>query len=215
MVDTFAQLSLVVGSAVDILLVIVVLLLALLGSAWSCARSYFEKGRLRGLEQATRETIRGAQSHFGGIRIPDKVQGSIVSIGAMVDARAKAAYEPPLWAFGDAVGDACWQNGYEAGIRQGAIPDGKIRIDLAPAELLQVTWLAHLGFQHMMPNYRGYEIHRFHGPEDAREGARSVALLECALPRPQRPFSDIRTQIESRERLIADWWVVGAERKFA
>ena len=205
------------GSVVDILLVFGALLVALLASGWSCARSYFEKGRLRGLEQATRETTRGAQSHFAtrDKQIPEKVSSSIASISAIIDARAQAAYEPPLWAFGAAVGEACWQKGYEAGILQGAIPDDKIRIDLAPAELQQVTWLAHLGFQHMMPNYRGFEIHRFSGPEDAREGARSVALLECAIPRPERPFGDIKTQILGREKLIADWWVVGSERKFA
>jgi hypothetical protein len=202
---------------VDILLVLLVLQLALMASAWSCAKSYFEKGRLRGLEQATQESVRGAQSHLAcrGKPVPDAVSASIASIGAMLDARAKEAYEPPLWAFGNALGEACWRNGYDAGVEQGAIPEGKIRIELAAAELLQVTWLAHLGFQHMMPNYRGFDVHRFSGSDDAHEGARSVALLECALPRRQRPFADIKTQICGREKLIADWWMVGAERRLA
>jgi hypothetical protein len=43
-------------------------------------------------------------------------------------------------------------------------------VDLSVNELLQLSWLAHLGFQHMMPNYRGFEVYRFSGEEDAAEG---------------------------------------------
>jgi hypothetical protein len=41
-----------------------ILLVAFVVAGWSCARSYFEKGRLRGMEEATREIVRGVSSHY-------------------------------------------------------------------------------------------------------------------------------------------------------
>jgi hypothetical protein len=71
---------------------------------------------------------------------------------------------------------------------------------------LQLSWLAHLGFQHMMPNYRGLEIHRFSGEEDACEGAKAVAKIEANIPAKERPFSDLSVQVKNRQKLICDWW---------
>ena len=58
----------------------------------------------------------------------------------------------------------------------------------------------------MMPNYRGIEIHRFSGEDDARDAARSVALLECAIPKTDRPFADVKTQMLARDSMISGWW---------
>lgn len=197
----------------DILLVIVILLAVLLVSVWSCARSYFEKGRLQGMKQAAREFTRGAQFHCATDKTkPDRIAASTEALRALVDSNDRAAYDPLLWAVGEAVGEACWRRGNEAGIHEGTVPAGRIRIDLPLGELLQISWLAHLGFLHMMPNYRGFEIHRFSGPEDAREGARSVAVLECALPVAERPFGDVRRQIQGREDLIAGWWAASVRQ---
>jgi hypothetical protein len=59
----------------DILGVIIVLLVLLLAAAWSSARSYFIKGRLAGMEEATLEIIRGVRSHYelAGQLPPDDV----------------------------------------------------------------------------------------------------------------------------------------------
>jgi hypothetical protein len=35
------------------------LLVALVAASWSCAKSYFETGRLQGMEEATREIVGG------------------------------------------------------------------------------------------------------------------------------------------------------------
>ena len=48
----------------DILAVILVLLVTLLFATWSAARSYFRKGRLAGLQEATREIIRVIGSQY-------------------------------------------------------------------------------------------------------------------------------------------------------
>jgi hypothetical protein len=115
-------------------------------------------------------------------------------------------YHAQLWIVGDAIGDACWRKGHAAGIRRKAPAEGKIRADFSLNELLQLSWLAHLGFQYMMPNYRGFEIHRFSGKEDALEGAIAIGKIEGAIPAKMRPFTDLGVQLKNRQKLINDWW---------
>jgi hypothetical protein len=115
-------------------------------------------------------------------------------------------YHAALWVLGDAIGEACWLQGHTAGMRRKAPAEGKIRIDLSPTELLQLSWLAQLGFRHMMPNYRGFEIHRFSGEADAREGALAISRIESAVPAKDRPFADLVVQLRDRQKMISDWW---------
>jgi hypothetical protein len=58
----------------------------------------------------------------------------------------------------------------------------------------------------MMPNYRGFEVHRFSGEADAREGAAAVGKIEGVIPAKERPFGDLSVQFKSRQKLIGDWW---------
>jgi hypothetical protein len=115
-------------------------------------------------------------------------------------------YHAQLWVVGDAIGQACWLKGHASGIRRKAPAKGQIRVDLSLNELLQLSWLAHLGFQHMMPNFRGFEIHRFSGQDDAQEGARAVGKIESVIPANKLPFADFSVQLKDRQRLISDWW---------
>jgi hypothetical protein len=117
-------------------------------------------------------------------------------------------YHAQLWVLGDAMAEACWIKGHAAGVRRKAPAPGKVRVDFSLNELLQLSWLAQLGFQHMMPNYRGFEIHRFSGPDDAREGASAVGKIESAIPAKERPFTDLSAQVKTRQKLIGDWWQV-------
>ena len=102
--------------------------------------------------------------------------------------------------------------GHAAGIRRKAPGEGKIRVDLSLNELLQLSWLANLGFRHMMPNFRGFEIHRFSGAEDAQEGAKAVSRIEGVIPAKERPFADLSVQFKNRQKLICDWWQTGPDR---
>jgi hypothetical protein len=199
--------------AVDILFILGVLLIAFVVAAWSCARSYFEKGRLRGMEEATREIVRGISSHYEVEgQIPECVGKALKQTKAVSGRGPKTGrgvtdpYHAQLWVVGDAIGDACWLKGHAAGMRRKTPAEGKIRVDLSLNELLQLSWLAHLGFQYMMPNYRGFEIHRFSGEEDAREGAIAISKVEGAIPARIRPFADLAVQLKNRQKLISDWW---------
>ena len=69
----------------DILLILGGLLMAFVVASWSCANSYFEKGRLRGMEEATREIVRGLSSHYEleGQTIPECVAKAVKGIKAV------------------------------------------------------------------------------------------------------------------------------------
>ena len=164
------------------------------------------------MEEATRELIRGIGSHceLEGRVAPGRVATALKALKAASGKHRKKGsvdpYHAQLWVVGDAIGEACWVKGHGAGVRRKAPAEGKIRTDLSLNEILQLSWLARLGFQHMMPNYRGFEIHRFSGEEDAWEAAKAVAKIEATIPTEERPFADLSVQYKSRQKLIWDWW---------
>jgi hypothetical protein len=207
---------------VELLIILGGLILLLCFAAFSCARSYFQHGRLRGMEEAIRELVRGIYVHCGsGGQPPDAVATALQKVKAVADKSWRPnnvliqRHHAELWNLGDAIGEACWLKGHESGVRRKAPAEGKIRVDFSLNELLQLSWLAHLGFQHMMPNYRDFEIHRFSGEEDAKEGATAVSRIEAAIPTKDRPFVDLLTQNERRQALISDWWQETPSRSVA
>jgi hypothetical protein len=202
-----------------ILVVIIALLVLLFASTWSSARSYFAKGRLAGMEEATREIIRGINSHYedAGQAQPDHVMKAVDAVKTFASGASFEKnilrYHARLWIFGDAVGAACWRKGYDACKQQMTPRVDKIRVELSMRELLHLTSLAHLGFKKMMPNDRGIEMHRFGDEDDAREGTRAIDRLEQAIPVKQSPFDDPLAQSAGRQELIENWW--SSERKRA
>ena len=199
----------------EVLVVLGGLLALLLVLAMSSARSYFEKGRREGMEEAIREMARGMTSHcqLEGGGLPVAVEKAISALKAVSVSdrrrstkRWREAYHGQLWILGDAIGEACWLKGHGAGVRRKAPATGQIRVDLSVNELLQLGWLAHFGFQHMMPNYRSFEIYRFGGEEDAQEGARAIGKIEAVIPAKARPLADLTVTYKARQKLILDWW---------
>jgi hypothetical protein len=192
----------------DILAVIVALLFLWLAATWSSARSYLAKGRLAGMEEATREIIRGVRSHFdvAGQDLPENVSKAVEAVNSF--ARCKTVeksiqrYQARLWTFGDAVGGACWRKGYETCHQKMAPRPDRIRLDLSIAELQDIAALAHLGFKKMMPNDRGIELMRFGGEDHAISVARAVERLELAIPEKHRPSAHSATRLT----MINNWW---------
>jgi len=154
---------------VEILWILGGLNVALFFATFCCAKSFIEKARRRGMEEATRELSKGFNSHFEleGQAVPERVSIALKRLkeASSITWKPRAGltepYHAQLWVLGDAMGEACWIKGHAAGVRRKAPAAGKVRVDFSLNELLQLSWLAHLGFQHMMPNYRGFEIHRF------------------------------------------------------
>jgi hypothetical protein len=195
-----------------ILVVLIVLLALLLASIWSSARSYFAKGRLKGMEEATLEIIRGIDSHYqtAGRAPPDHVNNAVEAVRSFARGTSHEKsidrYQARLWIFGDAVGAACWRKGYDVCKQEMTAGPDKIRVELSISELVHLSWLAHLGFRRMMPNDRGIEMHRFNDEDDAQEGTRAIERLELAIPARHRPFEDPLAQSLSRHELIQNWW---------
>jgi hypothetical protein len=196
-----------------ILAVIVVLLVLLLASTWSSAKSYFAKGRLAGMEEATLDIIRGINAHYesAGQPAPEHVTKAVEAVRTFARGSSHEKsiyrYQARLWIFGDAVGAACWRKGYEACRQLMTARDDRIRIDLSVGELMHLSALAHLGFKKMMPNDRGIEMHRFDGEDHALEGAHAVERLERFIPEQHKPAD----QGANRRALIRALVAVGAQ----
>jgi hypothetical protein len=201
----------------EILAVLAVLQLLLLISAGSMLRSYFVRGRHRGMQEAATEIIRGVNSHFDvvGGQLPPSISKALEILNAApVNASHRKQLDhrrAQLWIFGDAVGSACLSKGYRSGKQTMAPREGRMFIELSLDELLELNWLAHLGFQHMMPNYRGFETHRFSGEDAARHASKAVERLEVSIPETHRPV-DPTALSNGRLTLVENWW---SERKLA
>jgi hypothetical protein len=200
----------------DVLLLVTALLVLFVLSTGSMLRSCFIRGRHRGMQEAAGEIIRGIESHFEANNgLPAEVAKAIEALhaplGDFSHSKQLNLRHARLWVFGDAIGRACWRGGYRAGKLAKSAREGRILVELEPSQLLQLTWLAHLGFQHMMPNYRGFETHRFDGEDDARDGTRAIERLEASIPASCRPADPIALS-NSRLALIEKWW---NERKLA
>lgn len=195
--------------------VLVGLFAVLIWAVWACARSYIEVGRKRGIEQAVRELQKGIASHveLEGGKLPRDVQVALDRLQALLKdypKRRSSGTDPlhaHLWVLGAALGEACWLKGHAVGVRRKAPAEGKLRIDFALTELLQLAGLANLGFQNMMPNARLFDMRRFRDEVDALDATQVISKIECAIPERHRP--DVLLQAESRERLIGDWWHTG------
>jgi hypothetical protein len=195
----------------DILAILAILVLLLAISFGSILRSCFVRGRLHGMQESAIQIMRGLSSQIEVGGVPP---ASVSKALEILRTRAKGVSHKrqmerrraDLWVFGDAIGSACWRKGYEAGKLTLAPREDRILVELPANELLQLIWLAHLGFQHMMPNYRGFETHRFSGEEDAREGAKAIERLEVYVPAVQRAAVDPVAPSNARLALIDNWW---------
>ena len=158
---------------------------------WSMSRSFFEKGRITGDSRMCWEMRRGtiAQLDFEDQKLPEDLRKALSALEALLDRaplKTKLDTDPihatnsGRWA--GALAEACWLKGHAAGVRRKTPAEGKIRVDLSAIELLQLGGLANLGFQHMMPNARLFELRRFTGRDDAVEAARALNRLEDIHP---------------------------------
>ena len=196
----------------DILAILCLLSIGFVLATWSSARGYFARGRLHGMQEATQEIVRGISSHYevDGQTMPPGAAKAVEAMNSATDgvsySKRILRHHAHLWVFADTIGKACWQKGYEAGKRKMAPKEDRILVELSRKDLLHLVCLAHLGFKHMMPNYRGIEMHRFNGRYEAEDGSYAVEKLEVAIPPEHRPFEDPLVHSNDRLKLIQDWW---------
>ena len=150
----------------DILAVLVGLTLLLVIATWSSVRSYFARGWLAGMDEATREIIKGIRAHYmvAGELPLDRLTKAIEAVGASArrtsDEQSIRRYHIRLWTLSDALGAACWRKGYQS-CRQKMLPrEDRIRIELPITDLVHLAALADLGFKRMTPQHRDAALRR-------------------------------------------------------
>jgi hypothetical protein len=166
------------------------------------------RGKLDGIKSATTEIIRGVSHHYENERkkLPENVSDTIDKMRAQTEnvktAKEKCgAYDIWLWNLGSAIGEACWQDGHDAGQRWTEPQKGKIRIDLSVEELMQVSWLAHCGFQHCMND----QFDGFENKQNAEKAQVAIGRLEFHIPREMRG-DDPHAQSFNRQTMIWGRW---------
>jgi hypothetical protein len=185
------------------------------------SRSFFEKGRTRGIRDCMREMHRGTAIvlRCDEQNFPNEIGTALSALEALLErSSSKSKLQADsiriqLSTLGRLLGEACWDKGHSAGVRRKAPAEGKVRVDLSAIDLLQLGALADLGFHHMIPNARLFELRRFTGRDDAAEAAQAVSRLEAAIPKDHRP--DLLRRAEGRLKLIDGWWTPIPDRAMA
>jgi hypothetical protein len=154
---------------------------------WLRSRS-FNQGRLAGIREAVTDVSRSCSYHYESRDepLPEKVDKALVY---MSDALKRGngikgkidLYLTGSGVLGDAMGEAAYQKGFDAGRRWSYPSDGKQRIDMSPDGWRAIRYLAHIGFLNQMPNY----IRMLHFPFDSEERAKhaeaAIEKLEFAI----------------------------------
>jgi hypothetical protein len=109
------------------------------------------------MREALHGLIRGVSTHYEheGEPIPERVGKCIDDMKAQVSrvrgAREKCqTFSLHFWELGNEMGNAAWQDGFEAGPRDAKPHDDEIRVDLSLKRLMTIQWLAHCGFETMV-----------------------------------------------------------------
>jgi hypothetical protein len=195
---------------VPVVLILAVVGIVVLVEPW---RGRHQKGRVAGIQETMREITRGISQHYEhqGQDLPERVTKAVDEMKERVAKAATVkekcnAYEIHLWSLGNLMGEACWHSGFEEGQRFSDPRKGEIRIDLTEQELLNIHWLAHYGFENMMPNYAPLRQHHFSSEEDAERATHAVETLERAVPKKHRDPSDPYALAFNRQTMIWDQW---------
>ena len=171
-------------------------------------------GRLQGMEEATREIVRGLSCHYEleGRTIPERVTKAVEGIKAVSQKRWKTGkgatdpYHAQLWIFGNAVGEACWLRPSCGGEKEGSCerkdPNRSILKRATAAELVgpsrlsthdaELSWL------------RNSSIHR-RGRCAGKHISRRQDRERYSGPGAAFRRSSTRDPKEANPRLVAGW----------
>lgn len=181
---------------------------------------YHERGRLQGIREACDRMIRGVSRHYEvvGQPIPENVAKAVDTMMDRVNARKtwkekNEIYLPLIWALGDEMGKACVASGIEIG-EFGTNPrDGEIRIDLTAREIVNLSFLAHLGFEKMITGYAGMSGDiSFNDEADAEQATEAIRKLERNRPKEMRDESDPYAMAFNRQTMIWDRYGTASQK---
>ena len=105
------------------------------------------------------------------------------------------------------MGQASWNAGFETGMKFTAPKTDEVQIDLPVGCLLNIRFMAHIGFQHMITD----EFIGFKNEQDAQNATRNIEHLEFAIPQKYRDESDPYALSFNRQTMIWSRWPKASE----
>ncbi len=146
-------------------------------AAVSMVRGWLAKVRLDGMREVVDTIIRNASHHYErpGEPLPEEIEKAIDDLHAGVKRRKNDRERGDAYRVGAAVlldrmGQAGVDRGFKSGQDWSEPRDGEYRIDMPIENWRRIRYLAHIGFQHQMPNYERMLHFPFDSEEDALEG---------------------------------------------
>ena len=174
------------------------------------ARWMYYKGRFYGMQEGAQEMSIGMSGHYEreGEEFPELVTEAIDRLKERVSTvrseKGKGdAYRLGLSDLARAIGNAVYGKGFDDGC---IAREGEVRIDFTTKELADLSWMAHYGFENMMPNYMSIPKHRFENEENALAAARAIDKLEGYLPKEFRDPGEPYAIAGNRQQLIWEQW---------
>ena len=182
------------------------------------AKISYDAGRFNGIRQTTMRLTDGISFHYEykDRKPPEGVAKTINEINARVRKARTIAEKCDLYytSLSDlsAMGEAAYDKGFDAAHGLFEPRSEQIHIVLPTKELLNLTWLAHFGFENMIPKYSPFSAHHFLKEEEAQAATGAIERLERAVPKQYRDPEEPYALAESRHQLIWQQWPAKKER---
>ncbi|SIO00219.1 hypothetical protein SAMN05443247_01317 [Bradyrhizobium erythrophlei] len=183
----------------------------IVGIVWWVLNSRYQAGRLAGIREATADISRACSYHYEvkDQPLPEKVEKALdYMAGALKRGKGDKGkgdlYTLGAATLGDAMGEAAWQKGFAAGQEWTDPRAGELRVDMPKDYWRRIQYLAHIGFQHQMPNYERMIHFPFEREDDAMESERAIEKLEYAIN--HRESDPEYSDSLSRNMLIWQQW---------
>jgi hypothetical protein len=174
-------------------------------------RSIYAQGQLAGTRKAVYEMTRGISTHYehDDQPLPERVAKCVDEMNASItrapNAREKChAYQNHFWGLGNVMGEAAWQDGFEAGHRFIAPKSGEVRVDLAIEDLMEIRRLADFGFENMIWNRDS--PFTFKDEKEAEAATHAIERFEFHIPKERRDPSDPYAHSFNRQTMIWRRW---------
>lgn len=182
--------------------IVVGIIVAVVVVEWLRNRA-FQNGRLAGLREAVTAVSRTCSQHYErqGEPLPDEVDKAIVNMKDAIKVGKSLTGKVDLYLvgagmLGDAMGEAAYGRGVEAGRQLLEPSGGEVRVDMTAQEIRTLAWLSDIGFHHVI---EGGHLSSFQNAIDAEHAANAVGTLEGHAP----PIEGID---EGDSRYDASWY---------
>lgn len=157
-------------------------------AAVSMVRGWLATERLNGMREVIDTIIPSVSQYYErpGEPLPEQIEKAIDDLHSRVKLRKSDRERSDAYCIGAAVlfdrmGQACVDRGFKSGQNWSEPHDGEYRIDMAIEYWRRIRYLAHIGFQHQMPNYERILHFPFDSEEDALLSAAAIEKLEFAI----------------------------------